>query len=209
MPVNRSDRDQAVQAISNAASSAGVGDCVAISPEGTRSKSGHILPFKKGPFYLWESLKTPVIPVVMYGAFDIYPPGNQIPNLGKVVCRFLPPIAANEAKSRSEMSNLLRRKMLEAWRDGPADVGTQPSAAFWFKHIMSLMLFYSGIAAFVLLLPYQEWLQTVGLTAWQATGLFFAMVIGMTILVYLYMVYISFWLSKLRKLIFGQRKDNK
>lgn len=37
---------------------------LAIFPEGTRSKSGEILPFKKGVFYLAAQTKLPLIPVV-------------------------------------------------------------------------------------------------------------------------------------------------
>ena len=46
---------------------------VAISPEGTRSTSGNLLPFKKGLFYMWEELQAPVVPMLTFGAFDLFP----------------------------------------------------------------------------------------------------------------------------------------
>ena len=52
------------------------GDVVLIAPEGTRSPTGQLLPFKKGAFYMWESInKKPIIPMVIYGGFELHPPG--------------------------------------------------------------------------------------------------------------------------------------
>ena len=77
------------------------------------------------PFYLWEQLRAPIIPIVIYGAFDLYPPGcyccycyygyllfkkkllllllfffcyqgRQMAIPGKVIVRFLNPIFFNE-----------------------------------------------------------------------------------------------------------------
>lgn len=36
-----------------------------IFPEGTRSKKGHILPFKKGAFHIAMTNKLPIVPVVI------------------------------------------------------------------------------------------------------------------------------------------------
>ncbi|KAJ1391005.1 hypothetical protein B484DRAFT_298470, partial [Ochromonadaceae sp. CCMP2298] len=61
--IKRGNRDQAVKALGAAAGAAGCGDCLAIAPEGTRSKSGQLMAFKKGPFYLWEQLNLPIVPL--------------------------------------------------------------------------------------------------------------------------------------------------
>jgi hypothetical protein len=52
---------------------------------------------------------------------------------GKVIVRFLAPIQRHEAKTRDEMSKLLRIRMLQALGDGPS--GYQ-------KHIYIVFLFY-------------------------------------------------------------------
>jgi 1-acyl-sn-glycerol-3-phosphate acyltransferase len=51
--IDRSNRQAAVQALQKAAQCVQIDDCVTIAPEGTRSKTGQLLEFKKGPFYLW------------------------------------------------------------------------------------------------------------------------------------------------------------
>ena len=51
--IDRSNRDSAVLALKKAAKVVSMDDCVTIAPEGTRSKSGQLMEFKKGPFYLW------------------------------------------------------------------------------------------------------------------------------------------------------------
>ena len=123
VPIDRKNRDQAVRAITKAAKSAKIGDCLAVAPEGTRSKSGQLLPFKKGPFYLWQQLNTPIIPMVIYGAYELYPPGKNITMCGKVYVEFLTPIEPKEAESREDMSRLLRKRMLLAVCVSPKDAG--------------------------------------------------------------------------------------
>ena len=76
IPIDRGNRSKAVMTLKSAIESAKSGDCVMISPEGTRSTSGQLALFKKGPFYIWEQLQSPVIPLVIAGAYELCPPGN-------------------------------------------------------------------------------------------------------------------------------------
>ncbi len=63
-----------------------------IWPEGTRSKSGRLLPFKKGPFHLALATKLPIVPVVIRGTQRAWP--NRTLRLYRttVEIEFLPPI---------------------------------------------------------------------------------------------------------------------
>lgn len=49
---------------------------VLVYPEGTRTRTGEMLPFKKGPFVLAIACGAPVIPVYVHGAFDTMPKGS-------------------------------------------------------------------------------------------------------------------------------------
>ena len=127
-----------MQSLDSAAARTHTGDCVAIAPEGTRSTTGHVLPFKKGPFHLFEDLKTAaIIPVVIMGAFDLYPPGRMINIPGKVYVKYLTPISPSEAPDKEKMSRLVRRRILTALLDTPADTGKELG---WFLRLLNLQL---------------------------------------------------------------------
>jgi len=49
---------------------------VLVYPEGTRTRTGELLPFKKGPFVLAISCQCAVVPAYVHGAFDILPKGR-------------------------------------------------------------------------------------------------------------------------------------
>ena len=133
--VNRGDRNQAINALKISAERAQKntrsvnGSCVAISPEGTRSKSGQLAEFKRGVFHMWEELQVPLVPMIIMGAYDLYPPGKQMSLPGTVMVRFLTPIdpqamtASDPAERRAEMSALLRRRYLVSLKDSPPGIG--------------------------------------------------------------------------------------
>ena len=51
---------------------------VLVYPEGTRSRTGEMLPFKKGPFVLAIAAGVPVVPIFVHGAFGIQPKGSVV-----------------------------------------------------------------------------------------------------------------------------------
>jgi hypothetical protein len=187
--IRRSDRKQAVQAMGAAAAAAKLGECMAISPEGTRSKTGQLLSFKKGPFYLWETLQTPIIPIVTMGSFELYPPGCIMSHPGRVYMRFLAPIHPHEAANREEMAVLVRRRMLEALKDVPSDAGGpltwRQRVVCWINVFGIYFLTYS-VFRFV---PYGAILQKYELSVSKAWAIVAVASAVLTLLFYIYAVY--------------------
>lgn len=72
MIVDRENREKAIGVFNSA-----VRRCeetkrvILISPEGTRSKTGNLVPFKKGAFHLQQQINKPVIPCIIFGAFEL------------------------------------------------------------------------------------------------------------------------------------------
>jgi len=71
--VERRNPKQASQAISEALDRLGDGIGILFFPEGTRSRDGHLLPFKKGAFRTAIDQQIPILPVTLVGTRDILP----------------------------------------------------------------------------------------------------------------------------------------
>mmetsp|Transcript_17383 Transcript_17383/g.29150 ORF Transcript_17383/g.29150 Transcript_17383/m.29150 type:complete len:433 (+) Transcript_17383:116-1414(+) len=209
--IKRGDRDQAVKALSAAAGAAGGGDCIAIAPEGTRSKSGQLMEFKKGPFHIWEQLDVPIVPIVTLGAFELYPPGCQMSLPGKVYVRFLEPILPSEAKSREDMSRLLRRRMLNSFKNCPNDVATDltwSQRLYCWLHMLGIYGFWYALYTHV---PYRSIIDYFHVSVLQAWGLVLAFSVLVTLTLFFYAVHIAPVLRKLmsRKDLSSKKSDKK
>jgi 1-acyl-sn-glycerol-3-phosphate acyltransferase len=65
---------------------------VFMAPEGTRTDTGEILPFKKGPFRIAAMNGVPVLPIVVQGAFELWPKTKFFPQPGTIQLHILPEI---------------------------------------------------------------------------------------------------------------------
>ena len=68
------------------------GKSVIMAPEGTRTVSPMLAPFKKGPFHLAMQAGVPMVPIVLHDAIDIAPKGAFLYRPGTVKVEILPPV---------------------------------------------------------------------------------------------------------------------
>lgn len=156
---------------------------------------------------MWEQLKAPIIPAVFVGAYDLYPPGKNIPYSGKVYMKFLTPIAPTEATSRGDMSRLLRRRMLEAWREPSDDAAKPVSWPFYFRHICAVFSLYAACYYVPIYFQFHERFSYYGINAWQAFGLYLIAGIAITLAFYVYLMYIDRALTKIWKMVSGGNRN--
>jgi 1-acyl-sn-glycerol-3-phosphate acyltransferase len=76
--------------------------------EGTRSPDGHMLPFKKGPFYLAMQTGAPCIPVSIHGTETLMAKGKFGIKPGTVQIVFHAPLHPADFATREELSEAVR-----------------------------------------------------------------------------------------------------
>ena len=114
VPVDRSNREAAIESVHAAAEVLRRGLNMVIYPEGTRSADGRLLPFKKGPFHLAMEARVPVIPVTILGTADLWPKGTWAMRPGKAVLIFHPPLHPARFADREELMAVARETIASA-----------------------------------------------------------------------------------------------
>jgi 1-acyl-sn-glycerol-3-phosphate acyltransferase len=92
IPLERNNRDQSLPAIERAADALRGGNSFLIFPEGTRSRTGELLPFKKGGFIMALKGHAPIVPVAIKGARDAMKKGSLIIRPVRVIVSFGTPL---------------------------------------------------------------------------------------------------------------------
>jgi 1-acyl-sn-glycerol-3-phosphate acyltransferase len=92
VPVERENRERAMASIKRGADSLRSGNSFLIFPEGTRSRTGELLPFKKGGFIMAIQAQVPVVPVAVQGGRSAMRKGSAIVHPVHVSVRIGEPI---------------------------------------------------------------------------------------------------------------------
>lgn len=108
VPVDRGDREAAIESVQDAVRVLRKGLHMVIFPEGTRSSDGRLLPFKKGPFHLAMDSGVPVIPVTMLGTYECWPKTRSSLRPGTATVVFHPPIQPQDFADRDGLMNAVR-----------------------------------------------------------------------------------------------------
>jgi len=115
VPIDRSSRDQSMMAIEQVAQSLRDGNSFLTFPEGTRSKTGALLPFKRGPFLMAIKAQVPVVPVAVQGGTASMRKGSWLVRPATVTVRIGAPIETRgmELGDRERLADLVRNEILK------------------------------------------------------------------------------------------------
>ena len=109
IPVDRDGRKESAQrSIEEARRILAKGVHITTFVEGTRSKDGRLLPFKKGPFYLAMAAGAPCIPVSIWGTETLMAKGSVRIKPGTAHITFHDPLIPADYKTREDLMAAVR-----------------------------------------------------------------------------------------------------
>ncbi|MDT8438014.1 MAG: lysophospholipid acyltransferase family protein [Wenzhouxiangellaceae bacterium] len=107
--IERGNPEQARQAINDAVARLQPGTGVLFFAEGTRSRSGELMPFRKGAFRVAADRGLPVLPVTVLGTWQILRPGSLKIRPGPARLVFHAPIEPVRGSADEAATDLSRR----------------------------------------------------------------------------------------------------
>lgn len=114
--IDRSNRQKAFESLRRAGEEIRArSSAVIIFPEGTRSRTGRMQPFKKGAFMLAVEAGVPIVPTVVVGSFDILRPDDWRVHPRPIHVHFGEPISPAEFETHSaeQLMERVRGRMVE------------------------------------------------------------------------------------------------
>ena len=110
IPIKREKLKDAIHSLDEAESEIKNGISLLIAPEGTRTITGAMGPFKKGPFHLAKNTKATIIPVALIDAWRAKPKTDWRLQPGVITVRFGDPVLAIEYEhlTLQELSDHIR-----------------------------------------------------------------------------------------------------
>ncbi len=125
--VDRQNRERAIQAIEEAIKSLQAGRSFLAYPEGTRSRDGKLLPFKKGVFMMATKAQVPIVPITVSGFTRIMRKGESALHSGVARITIHDPVPTAEHSARD--SEAIIERVRQAVFSGLSDDEKQGSLA--------------------------------------------------------------------------------
>jgi 1-acyl-sn-glycerol-3-phosphate acyltransferase len=122
IPIRRGDPESGGEALARAREYLARGMNVMLFPEGTRSATGKLLPFKSGAFRLALEAQVPVLPIVVHGTAEGMPKGGPWVRPCRAVARILDPVevAGRGVEATMQLRDDVRGRIQAALPAGPA-----------------------------------------------------------------------------------------
>jgi 1-acyl-sn-glycerol-3-phosphate acyltransferase len=119
--VDRGDRERSMRSLDEGAASLRAGNPFLIFPEGTRSRTGALLPFKKGGFIMAIKAQVPIVPVAIMGGRNAMRKGSAFVRPVRVSVRIGRPIptAGLGLDRRDEVVYAVRAEVQNLLDQGP------------------------------------------------------------------------------------------
>jgi 1-acyl-sn-glycerol-3-phosphate acyltransferase len=121
--IDRSDPLTAIKSLKRAKERIAAGISIVVFPEGTRSRDGKLLRFKKGGFLLAAQSNRPIVPVTINGSRQVLPAGAWRLRRGIVEVNIGEPIAVDGfgPGTLRHLSNQVRQAIEKKLRSEPID----------------------------------------------------------------------------------------
>ena len=121
VPIDRANREQSMSAIDQAAESLRQGNSFLTFPEGTRSRTGTLLPFKRGPFLMALKAQVPIVPVAIQGGTASMKKGSPLVRPVTVSVRIGTPVETRgmEITDRERLADEVRTRVEQLLALGP------------------------------------------------------------------------------------------
>jgi 1-acyl-sn-glycerol-3-phosphate acyltransferase len=118
--IDRFDRKSAIESLNQAAKIIRNGVSVIIFPEGTRSRTQNIQPFKKGGFFLAVDSGVSIVPIIIHGTEEIMPKKKMLIKPGNVILEITKPIKSSNytRKTKADLMERVRNIILESYEKG-------------------------------------------------------------------------------------------
>jgi len=122
--IDRADPLSAIKSLKLAKKRIAAGISIVVFPEGTRSRDGKLLRFKKGGFLLAAQSKRPIVPVTINGTRQVLPAGAWRLRAGMVDVIISEPIAVDGfgPGTLRHLSNEVRQAIEKHLRSEPVDL---------------------------------------------------------------------------------------
>ena len=121
VPIERRSPRRSMQAILQAAAAVRAGNSFLVFPEGTRSRTGELQPFKPGVFLIAERAGAPVVPVAIQGAREAMRKGSPLVRPVTVSVRVGAPIEPEAGGGGTALIERTRAAVAELLEAGPVN----------------------------------------------------------------------------------------